>query len=348
MGHVTEGSVRLGEHEPAHGFLTRHPPTRAEVQLLMQVADSDATVLITGESGTGKEVLAHAVHRHSARGGAPFVPVNCGAIAQGLQESEIFGHVAGAFTGALGRRQGYFEAADGGTIFLDEVGEMEPALQVKLLRVLQSGEYSLVGDPSARTSDVRVVSASNSNLEEAVAAGEFRNDLFYRLNVFAIRIAPLRERPCDLPLLVDHFVAALAPRYRRDVRSVDGEVLDVLERYPFPGNVRELENLVRRALILCPGPTLRLGHFPRYLADRAAGATPCGAPPADFHAAKARAVERFERDFLTRALEDSGGIVSRAAHRSGLSERNFHVKLRAYGISARAFRAVYEQPGSRA
>ncbi len=325
-------------------FLGHDPRVRQLLEMVRLVAPSDAPVLITGESGTGKELLAALIHRLSRRLGAPYVAVNCGAIAANLEESELFGHVAGAFTGAVARKQGKLEAADGGTLFLDEVAEMSPAVQVKLLRVLAGGEFSPVGMAATRRCDVRVVAATNQDLAGKIGSGRFRPELYYRLNVVRLEVPPLRERPGDVLPLVHHFVRVYAARYRRNEPRLSREFEERVLRYAFPGNVRELENVVHRALVLCRGDELGCELLPaEVLASQApapgpqAGTEP-GGEAGDFHAAKQQAVEAFEREYLTRVLRQCAGIVSRAAGRVGLSERNFHEKLNRYGIDGRSFR----------
>jgi DNA-binding NtrC family response regulator len=318
-------------------FLGRDPKVLEVLDLVDQVAPTEAPVLILGESGTGKEIIARRLHAHSERRGGPYVGLNCGAVAESLQESELFGHVAGAFTGAVARKRGKFEAADGGTLFLDEVGEMSSALQVKMLRVLQGGEYSPVGMAEERRCDVRVVAATNRPLEQRIQDGAFRVDLYYRLNVIRVELPPLRERPGDLALLARHFLRRFALAYRKPEPALAPEFEEALLRHDFPGNVRELENVVHRAVILCRGGALTPRLLPpELLRSRAEGEGPASA--SNFHEAKQLAVEQFERDYLTAMLRDCGGIISRAAGRSGLSERNFHEKLNKYGIDGQSFR----------
>jgi formate hydrogenlyase transcriptional activator len=223
---------------------------------LAQVAPSDATVLITGETGTGKELVARAIHKRSRRANRPFIRVNCAAIPQPLIASELFGHEKGAFTGAIDRRLGRFEAANGGTIFLDEIGDVPPDTQMALLRVLQEREFERVGASRPIATDVRVVAATNQDLKTAVGAGTFRADLFYRLNVFPIRVPSLRERPDDIPLLAKYFIDRYAATAGKRIRAIDKKTLDLLQAYHWPGNVRELQNVIERAVILCNGETL--------------------------------------------------------------------------------------------
>jgi two-component system, NtrC family, response regulator AlgB len=238
-------------------IVTRSNRMREVVDLAMQVASSNIAILIEGESGTGKELLAHLIHENSPRQGQPFVTVNCSALAEALLESELFGHVKGAFTGAVRDRAGRFESADGGTIFLDEIGEIPLSTQVKLLRFLQHKEFERVGESTTVKVDVRVIAATNRNLMDAVAAGEFREDLFYRLNGVRIKIPPLRERQEDIPLLVQHFLDRAGSKAR-----IAPPVLSALAAYPWKGNVREMENVMERAMILCRGETIQLYHLP--------------------------------------------------------------------------------------
>ena len=331
---------------PPQRWIGRDPKILEILDLIDQVAATDAPVLITGESGTGKEILARDLHARSQRRTGPFVPVNSGAIAEALVESELFGHLPGAFTGAVARKRGKLEAAHGGTLFLDEIGEMSPAFQVKLLRTLQTGEYSPVGMAETRFCDVRVIAATNRDLGSCIADGAFRRDLYYRLSVIHLEVPPLRERPGDVPLLVRHFAASFAAAYRKPEPHLEPEFEELLMRHDWPGNVRELENVIHRAVILCRGRSLAPHLLPpelRHGTGRAAGG---GAGPANFHEAKQVAIEQFERDYLIAVLRDCGGIVSRAAGRSGLSERNFHEKLNRYGIDGQSFRVPGRSPAS--
>jgi len=238
-------------------IVTRNGRMKGVIDLALQVAQSGISVLIEGESGTGKELLAHLIHDSSGRQEGPFVTVNCSALAETLLESELFGHVKGSFTGAVKDRQGRFEAADGGTVFLDEVGELPQPTQVKLLRFLQSKEFERVGETATRKVDIRVIAATNRDLEEAVQSGVFREDLYYRLNAVKLRLPPLRERAEDIPLLVQHFLSR-----HRGGQEVSSEALEALKVYPWKGNVRELENVMERAIILARGDSIHLQHLP--------------------------------------------------------------------------------------
>lgn len=311
-----------------------------------KVADTSATVLITGESGTGKELIAELIRERSGRRGQPFVAVNCGAIPESLQESEFFGHVRGAFTGAVERKMGKFERADGGTIFLDEISEMTPSLQVALLRTLQTGEYSPVGSSKPQHCDVRLIAAANCDLAARLDDGGFRSDLYYRLNIIRLEVPPLRERKADIPALCEHFAKVFGDKAGNPGLMVSPEALRLLMAYEYPGNIRELENFIRRASILCAGHSIRPSHLP----PEVGRATPVGVEPdgelEDFQTAKARMIEQFERAYVTTALTRCGGIISRAADYAGLSERNLHEKIKRYAIDAKSFRTPSRRKNS--
>jgi len=327
-----------GELDRASGFdeLVGDSPAMREVfRLVEQVAGADATVLLRGDTGTGKELVARAIHRRSPRRERPFIAVNCTAVPRELMESEFFGHERGAFTGATARRLGRFEQADGGTLFLDEVGDLELAIQAKLLRVLQEREFTRVGGSKSEKVDVRIVAATNRDLELLVKEGRFRDDLYYRLDVIPLRLPPLRERPGDLPLLLEHFRATFAERYGRDVPPPSPEVVAAARAYPWPGNVRELRNLCERAALMgwdAVAPLLGESTRPG----------PALAAPADFGLplleARARLVERFEREYLTRLLRQHKGRVGEVARAAGIAERNLYEKMKAYGLSRDDYR----------
>ncbi len=327
-----------GELERATGFeeLVGDSPAMREVfRVVDQVAGADATVLLCGETGTGKELVARAVHRRSPRSERPFVAVNCTAVPRDLMESEFFGHEKGSFTGAVARRIGRFEQADGGTLFLDEVGDLDLAIQGKLLRVLQEREITRVGGQRAEKVDVRIVGATNRDLEALVKEGLFRDDLYYRLNVIPLRLPPLRERPGDLTALLNHFLQSFAERFGRAVLPPPAAVLAAAHAYPWPGNVRELRNLCERA-------TLMGWEAVAPLLGQAAQAGPASATSAEFSLplldARARLVERFERDYLTRLLREHRGKVGEAARAAGIAERNLYEKMKAYGLSRDDYR----------
>ncbi|HHL40817.1 MAG TPA: sigma-54-dependent Fis family transcriptional regulator [Deltaproteobacteria bacterium] len=293
-----------------------------------KVADYDSTVLITGESGTGKELVARALHFSGARREGPFIAVNCGAIPQGLMESELFGHVKGAFTDAVRTRAGLFEEADGGTVFLDEVGELEPAMQVKLLRVLQEGEFRRVGETRVIRVDVRVVAATNRDPSELVAAGRLRRDLYYRLNVIPLRLPPLRERGDDITALAGHFLARFSARFSKRLEGFTAEAEAALRRYSWPGNVRELENVVERAVILADGDRITAALLP-FGGEHSAGPAPEFSFPS-LSIKKAHAA--VERRLIEKALEETGGNKTRAAALLDISLRALIYKIKMYGL----------------
>ena len=294
-------------------------------ELIRRVAPTDATVLITGESGTGKEVVAVAIHRLSPRRDGPFVPVNCAAVPEHLLESELFGHEKGAFTGAVKRHIGRFEVAHRGTIFLDEVAEMPPAMQVKLLRVLQDKSFTRVGGGETVRVDMRVIAATNRPIEEAVAGGRFREDLYYRLNVVRIHIPPLRERKEDIPLLVRHFLQRFRPYYQSP--GITEEAMALLCRYHWPGNVRELQNVVERALILCQGEEIQPRHLPRELQNGPSHLLPC--LPAG---SEDMTLEQVEKVLIQRALAKTGGNRTQAARLLGISRSALLYRMHKFGL----------------
>lgn len=308
-----------------YGLVGRNPAMLTIYDQISRVADLKTTVLILGESGTGKELVARAIHASGTRGSKPFVAVNCGAIPEHLLESELFGHVKGAFTGASSDRAGLFEQADGGTLLLDEVGEMPLALQVKLLRVLQEGEIRRLGGTTSRQVDVRVLSATARDLQEEVAAGRFREDLYFRLNVFTIQLPPLRERLDDLPLLADQFVRSCSARMGREpVPRITADALRHLMAYSWPGNVRELENVIERSLVLCDGDQLK----ECCLADGSIGG---GMQGGDNLSIK-QAERIMEMDLIRRALERTNGNRTQAAKLLEISHRALLYKLKEYGL----------------
>ncbi|MGC7847131.1 sigma-54-dependent transcriptional regulator [Desulforudis sp. 1088] len=300
------------------------PAINAVRYMIQKVAPTDATVLLTGESGTGKEVAAVAIHKLSLRAEGPFVAVNCAALPEQLLETELFGHEKGAFTGATARRTGRFELANHGTIFLDEIGEMPPGMQAKLLRVLQEKAFERVGGTQTLQVDIRVVAATNKNLEEAVKNGSFREDLFYRLNVIHIHIPPLRERREDIPLLVNHFLGKLCPP-PANCRVTD-EALELLCRYGWPGNVRELQNVLERAVILGAAGEIKPEHLPQdiqHLAEQAKEEDVPAAPT----------LREAEKEMIIRALRKSGGNRSQAARLLGIARTTLLFRMKKYGIN---------------
>jgi two-component system response regulator AtoC len=331
-----------GEEDSFHALVGRSPAMRAVYRLLEKAAAVDATVLIGGETGTGKELAARAIHSLSARRERRFVPVNCGALPSELVESELFGHARGAFTGAAAARAGLFQEAQGGTIFLDEVGELPLAAQVKLNRVLQEKEVRRVGETQATPVDVRVVAATHRDLREEVRAGRFREDLFYRLNVFTVALPALRERAEDVPLLAAHFLDKHARALRRTLRGFSPEALALLAAHAWPGNVRELENVVERAVAVAGGEVVEPADLPPELSAGAAPAPP--APGAALAAlpykdAVAGARDRVTREYLVALMTEFGGNVTRAAERAGVERESLHRLLRKHGLRSEDFKA---------
>jgi len=293
-----------------------------------RAAASDATVLVLGESGTGKEMVARVLHSRSRRARGQFVAINCAAIPENLLESELFGHEKGAFTGAIGRRIGRFERASGGTLFLDEIGDMSLALQSKILRALQEREIERVGGSSAVPIDVRIVAATNRDLQAAVAEGRFREDLFYRLAVVSLTLPPLRERGADLDLLASHFVAFYAREHGRPVRAVAEEVFAVLRSHPWPGNVRQLRNAMERAVVMSDGEVLLPQHLPPDILRPASPRTPAqeaGEMPLV-------TLEEMEKRMIVRALRETGDNLTMAAERLGIHRNTLRRKIAEYGI----------------
>jgi len=309
------------------GLRSRAPAMRKIFEQVRRVAPFRSTVLISGESGTGKELVARAIHDTSGRGQQPFIALNCGALPEALAESELFGHAKGAFSDAGAAKVGLFEAAHLGTLFLDEVSDLTPALQVKLLRLLQEGEVRRLGESVSRAVDVRVVAASRRPLDELVAEGSFREDLFYRLSVVALHLPPLRERSEDIPLLLEHFVTSLAAAMGRRPPTIAPEAMQKLNGYVWPGNVRELEHAIERALLLCNEDELRVDDLPDALVSSAIRGPVWVA--SDEPSIK-RATEQLERLLIQRALEQTGGNRTAAAKLLEISHRALLYKIRAY------------------
>jgi two-component system response regulator PilR (NtrC family) len=298
--------------------------------LIAQVAATKTNVLVSGESGTGKELVARAIHEQSDRSGQAFVAINCGAIPENLLESELFGHVRGAFTGAVQTKEGLFEAANGGTLFLDEVAELSQPLQVKLLRALQERSIRRVGDTVDRKIDVRIVSATNRRLEEEVAAGRFREDVYYRLNVIELTLPPLRDRLEDIPLLAQHFIRAFADDLGKTVEGMDDDVYEVLAGYSFPGNVRELENLIERAVALTREPIIRRDLLPASVIEAREVVPESRITEEGVHLEEL--VSDYERSLLHEALSLTGGVKKRAARLLGISFRSFRYRVEKLGL----------------
>ncbi|HET9512496.1 MAG TPA: sigma 54-interacting transcriptional regulator [Gemmatimonadales bacterium] len=314
------------------GIVGESPALRAVLRKVKQVAPVETTVLLTGETGTGKELIARALHHGSPRHDRPLIKVNCGAIPQGVVESELFGHEKGAFTGALQRRIGRFELADKGSLFMDEVGELPLDTQVKLLRVLQEQEFERVGSTRLQTVDVRLIAATNRDLETEVAENRFRADLFYRLNVFPIRVPPLRERPSDIPLLVSHFLAQFQRKLAKPLRSVSPDGIERLQRYAWPGNIRELQNVIERACVLSQGPVVEIIDELR-APDGNGASSPQPVAPA---AAGILSLEEQERLHIRRALAATGGRVhgpDGAAVLLGINPSTLRSRMKKLGIT---------------
>jgi two-component system, NtrC family, response regulator AtoC len=336
-------------------------------QVVEKVADTPSTVLITGESGTGKELVARALHDYSSRSGGPFIKINCAAIPKTLMESELFGYEKGAFTGAVGSKPGRFELAHGGSLFLDEIGEIPVEMQVKLLRVLQESEFERVGGIKTIKVDVRLITATNRDLAAEIITGGFRDDLYYRLNVVPIQLPPLRERREDIPLLVDHFIARFNERLKKQINGAEPEAIDRLIAHQWPGNIRELENVIERTILFCEGPLIRVADLPGELggtpqpvappvveerlpsASTSSGALPAQ-PPASVPPAASASLpavgeevgslkeavrvetERVERELIQRALDETAGNVTQAARKLQISRKSLQTKMKELGL----------------
>ncbi len=318
---------------------TRNPAMREVFEQVRLVAPTKSTVLLTGETGTGKGILAKLIHRHSNRREVQFIGVHCGAIPDTLLESELFGHEKGAFTGAVRRKLGKFELASGGTIFLDEIGTITPAAQIKLLQVIQERTFQRVGGEALIETDVRIIAASNRDLGELVEKDLFRNDLYYRLNVFPINLPPLRERREDIPQLTELFLKQTNRFNHRGIHYIHPRVMEAFGRYPWPGNIRELQNLVERACILETSSTLTPGSFPAELFADSAGAAPIPAEPG-FTLAEVRrsAVEDAEKRYLREVLARNAGKINRTAETSGITVRQLNKLMNRYGMRKEEFR----------
>jgi two-component system response regulator HydG len=342
---------RLEQMEKFGGLIGNSARMQDVYRLALGVAPASSTVLILGESGTGKELTARAIHQHSPRANKAFVAVNCSAIPVDLVESELFGHVRGAFSGAVATRPGLFETADEGTLFLDEVGDLPPLAQVKLLRALQEGEVKRVGSNETRIVDVRVIAATNVDLKSRIQAGKFREDLYYRLNVVVIALPALRDRPEDLPLLAHHFVRKYAERSSRQVNKISPQAMALLRAARWPGNVRELENAIEHAVVFCQSDTVMPEDLPQDFQTQPQSPPPGGtvgpeAAPApgegfsglldlSYKDAKQKAVDAFESAYFSTLLRRSGGNVSEAARQAGLDRSNFRRAARRAGIKTR-------------
>ncbi len=330
LEHENEMLRRDSDLEFDAEIIGESPPMKQVLDRVEQAAHSDSTVFIHGESGTGKELVARALHRASPRAEGPFVKVNCSALAESLLESELFGHEKGAFTSAHKRRLGRFELADGGTIFLDEIGDISPAIQLKLLRVLQEHEFERVGGEETLSTDVRVVTATNRDLRQAVEDGDFREDLFYRLHIIPIELPPLRRRRDDIELLVQHFIDKLGSRTRSSATEVDPEVLEVLKSHSWPGNVRELENVIEHALVFAGGDTITIDELPPMLGGGE------GQPEVGLSAVEQSSLpevlEEIEQELIEEAFERAGGVKAETARLLGIKPSALYYKLEKYDI----------------
>jgi len=335
-----EEATRQAVSGARFGIIGSSPGILEIYSILERVADTPTTVLITGESGTGKELVARALHENGARKDKPFIKVNCAAIPEELIESELFGYERGAFTGAVTSKPGRFELANGGTLFLDEIGEVPVEMQVKLLRALQESEFERVGGIKTIRVDVRLVAATNRDLKKLIQNGNFREDLFYRLNVVPIRLPALRERGVDIPALVDHFLAKFNDRLKKHTSGVEADAMEILSTYPWPGNIRELENVIERAVLFCDATRLRVQDLPHEVRG-----APVTIPPptgADLDAALSAegglkehvkvAMSRLERELVSRALQQTSGNVTHAARLLKISRKGLQLKMKELGL----------------
>jgi len=323
---------RLREKHKLGNIITNSSLMAETLSLAARAADSKTSVLIKGESGTGKELIARAIHQASPRHDQPLITINCAAISEHLLESELFGHEKGAFTGAIRQKTGRVEEADGGTLFLDEVGDIPLAIQVKLLRFLQFGEFQHVGGTETKRVDVRLISATNRNLNKLIEQSLFREGFFYRLNVITISVPPLRRRKKDIPLLIDHFIQKFSVANHKKVQEISGDAMDLLMKYDFPGNVRELENIMERAVVLCRENSIHKSDLPLTIqsANKEPNSqdTPLNHYPGNFKSK----TEAFERDLIEHALHENNYNQSQAARSLGLNERNLRYKLQKYNM----------------
>ena len=333
VGHlIKEKEFQQEELKTKFNIISASPQIKEVSDLIRKVADIKSTVLICGESGTGKELVARAIHFGGKRAERPFIVVNCAAISETLLESELFGHVRGAFTGAHVDRRGRFELADGGSLFLDEVGAMSQALQSSLLRVIETKEFERVGGTRTIQVDVRIIAATNMDLKKAIEEGIFREDLYYRLNVVPIELASLRERPEDIPLLAKHFLSLYSRELRKEIKEISPSAMKLLSGYDWPGNVRELENVVERAVVLARGKILQNEDLPLDLSLRKWDNDKVDS----YQGAKKEVLESFEREFFTRILRVAGGNITEAAKLSGMDRKNLYEKLRKLNIEPKS------------
>jgi Nif-specific regulatory protein len=331
---MDENSHLLGELKERYEFtniIGTAGPMRQVYEQIVQVANTNTTVLIRGESGTGKELIAHALHYNSPRAKKPFVKVSCAALPDSLIEAELFGFEKGAFTGAVARKKGRFELAEGGTLFLDEIGDVNLATQVKLLRVIQEREFERVGGTETLRSNVRLITATNKDLEKSIAEGAFREDLYYRLNVFSIFVPPLRDRKSDLLLLCDHFMQKYSKEHTKDIRRITTPAIDMLTSYHWPGNVRELENVIERAVLVCDSGAIHGHHLPPTLQTAQASGTLPRLSLCD-------AISAYEKDLVQDALKTARGNRAKAARLLSTTERIFNYKVRKHEVDVDRFR----------
>jgi Nif-specific regulatory protein len=321
----------LRERYDFSNLLGTSGPMRQICEQVAQVARTMTTALIRGESGTGKELIAHAIHYNSLRANKPFVKVSCAALPESLIESELFGYEKGAFTGAQARKKGRFELAEGGTLFLDEIGDINLGTQVKLLRVLQEREYERLGGTETLKSNVRLITATNKDLEKAIQDGTFREDLYYRLNVFTIFVPPLRERKTDLLLLADHFLETFSRTHSKNIKRISTPAIDMLMSYHWPGNVRELENTLERAVLVCDGHVIHAHHLPPTLQTAEASGTVTRVSLKD-------AVAAYEKDLISDALKTTRGNRAKAARLLNTTERIINYQVKKYSIDYRRFK----------
>lgn len=319
-----------GKYEFSH-IVGNSGPMKQVYELVTQVARSNATVLLRGETGTGKEMIANSIHYNSLRSKGPLVKINCAALPETLIESELFGHEKGAFTGADKMKKGRFELAEGGTLFLDEIGDIPPQTQIKLLRVLQEREFERLGGTASIKTNIRLITATNKNLEESIAKGEFREDLYYRLNVFTIHLAPLRERKSDILLLAEHFLEKYEAEHGKLIRRISTPAIDMLMSYHYPGNVRELENAIERAVLVCDSNVIHGHHLPPTLQTAEVSGT-------QTNLSLAAAVEAFERDVIQDTLKSTRGNIAKAAKALDSTERILGYKIKKYAIDPVRFK----------
>jgi len=318
-----------------YSLVGQSPAMQQVFAIIEKVADTPSTVLITGESGTGKELVAKALHEHSSRRNGPFIKINCAAIPATLMESELFGYEKGAFTGAVGSKPGRFELAHQGTLLLDEIGEMPLEMQAKLLRVLQDGQLERLGGVRSQKIDVRLITATKRDLHKEVAQGTFRDDLYYRLSVVPIHLPPLRERRSDIPLLVEHFIARFNERLKKRIEGCTDEALARLSEYPWPGNIRELENVIERSMLFAEGTKITPKDLPKDILLGGSVPDQDASRPASLKEAVRAETERVERELILRALEETGWNVTSAARQLGISRRGLQLKMKELGLRER-------------